>query len=259
MKDEMTEENTIITSDKIQDILSNYKIGKKPLARLLGWGETTIIRYMDGDVPTVEYSDKLLAIYNSPSYYYKILIRNKTKLTNVAFRKSKRAVLDCMLESRINVIAQYIINLQDGQISQSNLQSLLYYVQGFHLGFFGTPIFDNECALTEKDMPYISFLNQTNESEYIYLELGDELLTDKEKELVESVVEAFGWYGQKSISAMISLEKALLKVSRDKDNNKVIGIETMKSYFKEVLADFKIRRLGDIGKYPDSKFVELKN
>jgi hypothetical protein len=49
----------IITADEIKLILDRYRIGKKPLAKLLGWGETTIIRYMEGDIPTNEYSNKL--------------------------------------------------------------------------------------------------------------------------------------------------------------------------------------------------------
>ena len=47
----------IISSEEIKLILDRYRIGKKPLAKLLGWGETTIIRYMEGDVPTNEYSN----------------------------------------------------------------------------------------------------------------------------------------------------------------------------------------------------------
>ena len=46
----------VITVDEIKQILDEYCIGKKPLAKLLGWGETTIIRYMEGDIPTNEYS-----------------------------------------------------------------------------------------------------------------------------------------------------------------------------------------------------------
>lgn len=68
--------DTNITSEEIMTILRRYNIGKKPLARLLGWGETTILRYIDGDVPTVEYSKKLKAILDDPEYYYEILEHN---------------------------------------------------------------------------------------------------------------------------------------------------------------------------------------
>ena len=34
--------DTNITSEEIMAILRRYNIGKKPLARLLGWGETTV-------------------------------------------------------------------------------------------------------------------------------------------------------------------------------------------------------------------------
>jgi DNA-directed RNA polymerase subunit H (RpoH/RPB5) len=54
--------NEIISTDEIELILARYNIGKKPLAKLLGWGETTIIRYLEGDIPTLEYSNKLKSI-----------------------------------------------------------------------------------------------------------------------------------------------------------------------------------------------------
>ena len=66
-------EESIITIDEIQSILTDFKIGKKPLAKLLGWGETTIIRYIEGDIPTAEYSDKLKAIFQNPYYYFLII------------------------------------------------------------------------------------------------------------------------------------------------------------------------------------------
>lgn len=90
-----------VSVDEIQQIITNYKIGKKPLARLLGWGETTIIRYLEGDAPTTEYSDKLRAILGNPTYYYSILMRNKGNLTNVAFRKVRRQYLRDLCNLRL--------------------------------------------------------------------------------------------------------------------------------------------------------------
>ena len=90
------QESTISTED-VKCILLDYNIGKKPLAKLLGWGETTIIRYIEGDIPTCEYSQKLLQIKEDPNYYYDILLRNQDKLTTVAFKKSKKAVLSILI------------------------------------------------------------------------------------------------------------------------------------------------------------------
>src|SRR5574344_715033 len=108
---------TVITTDEIRCILNNYQIGKKPLAKLLGWGETTIIRYVEGDIPTREYSDKLKYIMQNPAYFGQILEENKESLTAVAYRKCSQAVREKLLESKIRVVAQYIINRLEGHVS----------------------------------------------------------------------------------------------------------------------------------------------
>ena len=87
------EQESTISTEEVKCILLDYNIGKKPLAKLLGWGETTIIRYIEGDIPTCEYSQKLLQIKEDPNYYYDILLKNQDKLTTVAFKKSKKQYL----------------------------------------------------------------------------------------------------------------------------------------------------------------------
>ena len=45
-----------------------YKIGKAPLSMALGFGEITIPRYLEGQVPSKEYSDVVRAGLASPAY-----------------------------------------------------------------------------------------------------------------------------------------------------------------------------------------------
>ncbi len=45
-----------------------YKIGKAPLSLALGFGEVTIPRYLEGQVPSEEYSDIMKAALSSPAY-----------------------------------------------------------------------------------------------------------------------------------------------------------------------------------------------
>ena len=86
-------ENGIISLDKIREIPEKYAIGKHPLSLLLGWGEQTFSRYVDGDVPTKQYSDTLLRIYNEPDFYARLLEENKSKLKSArAYKKTLRAV-----------------------------------------------------------------------------------------------------------------------------------------------------------------------
>ena len=75
--------DTVITADEIRQILEKYRIGKKPLAKLLGWGETTIIRYMEGDIPTSEYSNKLKTLLDNPGFTQ--IIREKALPNQCSF------------------------------------------------------------------------------------------------------------------------------------------------------------------------------
>ena len=49
----------LITISEIKKILNKYNIEKRPLSKLLGMGELTITRYMDGQLPSKKYSDYL--------------------------------------------------------------------------------------------------------------------------------------------------------------------------------------------------------
>ena len=47
----------IITIDEIKKLMGLYHIGKAPLSLALGFGEVTIGRYLEGQVPSKRYSD----------------------------------------------------------------------------------------------------------------------------------------------------------------------------------------------------------
>ncbi len=53
------ESEGLISVEDIEKVLTKYSIGKRTLSLLLGWGEGTLTRYLDGDTPTKTYSDFL--------------------------------------------------------------------------------------------------------------------------------------------------------------------------------------------------------
>ena len=71
-----TKEN-IITTKEINEILNKYNIGKKPLSKLLGWGEVTLTRYLNGDVPSKVYSEQLYKVLNDKEYMNSLIEENK--------------------------------------------------------------------------------------------------------------------------------------------------------------------------------------
>lgn len=251
--------NSVISVSEIRTILSNYRIGKKPLAKLLGWGETTIIRYIEGDVPTTEYSNKLRTIADEPAYYYELLLKNKDNLTDVAFRKSKKAVLEKLMESKISLIAQYVINSNDGDVSPCYVQWLLYYSQAFSLALFDKELFEEDYSVNHDGVPYIKLYNSMKNHGVNVLELPEGRLTEKEITLIGKVIETFSWYGPKAIKSLSSMERSNMRISRDKESNRIISKETVKSYFKEIVVQYSINSIEKINNYPDEKVLQLKN
>lgn len=253
------EREKIITIEEIKLILEQYRIGKKPLAKLLGWGETTIIRYMEGDIPTNEYSSKLMTILEDPQFYYELLCRKKACLTGVAFKKSKKAVLSKLMATKIYASAYYIINKSGADMCAGYLQYLLYYTQAFSLAFYDTEVFQEECGINSEHMPYIKLYDGMKRCGIHTLEGVEEYLTSQEKALIEEIMDSFGWYGPKALYALTTLEKSMIPISRDKYNNKIISKESIKNYFVNVLEQYQIDSIKELHKYPDIKIAEIKD
>lgn len=85
-------ENGIPSLEKIRAIPDRYKIGQRPLSRLLGWDETTFARYCDGDIPSPSHADQLQKIAEDPAFYAELLEANKARITEAAYRQSREAV-----------------------------------------------------------------------------------------------------------------------------------------------------------------------
>lgn len=248
----------VITLGEIKQILERYRIGKKPLAKLLGWGETTIIRYMEGDIPTNEYSIKLKTLLVNPEYYYDLLVKRQDCLTDVAFKKSKNAVLSKIMASKIYITAYYIINKIDAEICPSYIQYLLYYIQAFSMALYDKEIFQEEYDINDEQMPYIKLYNTMKRCGIHTLEMGEGFLTAQEEELIDSVYEAFSWYGPKALNAIVAIEKAGLKTSKEINNNKIITKESIAQYFKDICETYGIDGVEDIHKYPDMCIEDIR-
>jgi len=252
------ENEVIISTEEIKLILDRYRIGKKPLAKLLGWGETTIIRYMEGDIPTSEYSNKLKTILDDPEYYYDLLCKRKECLTGVAFKKSKKAVITKIMATKIYAAAYYIVNKCSADICPGYVQFMLYYSQVFSLALYDKELFQEECLINNEHIPYLKLYDGMKRCGIHAFEGGEEFLTTEETELIDTVLDCFSWYGPKALLAMTSYEKSIMRISRDKYNNKIIAKESLKSYFKDVLEQYQIKNIKDVYKYPDQRFMDIK-
>jgi hypothetical protein len=213
---------------------------------------------MEGDIPTSEYSIKLKALLDNPEFYYNLLITRKDCLTNVAFKKSKNAVLSNIMKSKIYTVAYHIINKCNAEICPCYIQYLLYYVQAFSLALYDKEVFQEEYSINSDQMPYLKLYQTMKRYGIRILETGEEFLSEQEVELIEAVFEAFSWYGPKALNTLMGIEKIELKISRDRYNNKIISKEAIMLCFKDICERYEIKGIEDINIYPDQCLLEIR-
>lgn len=252
--------DTVITSEEIISILRRYNIGKKPLARLLGWGETTILRYIEGDIPTTEYSKKLISILEEPEYYYETLEHNQDLITGVAYRKSREAVLEIILSSKINKVSYYIMHiskLSKWDISAKYLQCILYYSQVFSLVLFNNELFPDDCMVNDEYIPYENQYKRMERNSSYIINCNNISLSPTEKALIKEVYEAFSWYGPRAFHQMAIYDKSSIKISRDQRNRRIFAKDSLKAYYDEVLKIYNIANINEIKRYPGLRLREI--
>lgn len=81
----------IVSINDIERLMKIYNIGKATLSLALGFDDVTIPRYLEGQVPSKEYSDAIRAALASPAYVKQKLVENRDKLTDTAYKRAVAA------------------------------------------------------------------------------------------------------------------------------------------------------------------------
>lgn len=198
----------LVTIEDIEKLMIIYKIGKAPLSLALGFGEVTIPRYLEGQVPSKEYSDIVKAALASPAYMKQKLIENREKLTDTAYKKAVAAAdsiesLFSVSDKMLRVIAYVFKKLEE--VTPLMLQKLLYFIQGVYSVLYGKPIYAEDCRAwihgpvypevydLFRDFKY----NPIDDARFALLERNEDALTDDERKAVDLVINTFGMYGGK--------------------------------------------------------------
>lgn len=85
------EKNNILFTVEIKAIRKRYKLSQRILAKALGWGEKTITRYENGDIPDKSHNE-VLRLINKPSNFKEIFKNNKDILTDNEKSKVENAI-----------------------------------------------------------------------------------------------------------------------------------------------------------------------
>lgn len=239
----------VISLEELNELLSRYAIGKKPLAALLGWGATTILRYADGVCPAGEYGTHLKKLYDEPLFYLEVLEEYKDRLTPVAYKKSKNAVLSYLTSSKLWCGVQYIIERAKGDVSPLRVVMTLYYAQAFSLGLTDKALFTEECELSATGVPYASFYERLRLNGTGSRVSADGFFTPEEEEFLDAAYRMLLWYGPAELEHVFSAERKYLRISRMEGGGKKIKNAALGGFFKKVVQGYKITRPEEFNLY----------
>jgi uncharacterized phage-associated protein len=208
----------LVSIDDIEKLMKIYKIGKAPLSLALGFGEVTIPRYLEGQIPSKEYSDVVRAALVSPAYMKRKLMENRDKLTDAAYRKAMAAAdsiesLFSVSEKMLSVIAYVFEKLEE--VTPLMLQKLLYFIQGVYSALYGKPIYEEDCRAWVHGPVYPEVYelfrdfkyNPIDDARFALLEGMTDALTEEEKKVIDLVVNTFGMYGGKVLERITHNEE----------------------------------------------------
>lgn len=264
----------LIFISEIFDLLDKYDIGKRPLSLLLGWGETTLTRFVNGDIPSKTYSDLLKRMYESPDDFLELLINNKDNITEAAYNKSFEAtdriisnITTCAAESKIGSACNYIIS-NSVEITPLALQKLLYFTQAYHKVFSGNFMFDEDCEAWVHGPVYRDIYFKYKDHGYNPIE--DSLkrfecfdLSENEREIIDAVINYFGCYSGKVLEKMTHFEAPWKEtrngLAEEEVSNRIINKDIIERYFNQVYEKFNMLNITDIKDYSEDLFEKIRH
>lgn len=252
--------NGYILVDEIYDILEKYDIEKRPLSRVLGMGEHTIERYLEGQLPSKKYSKELQNVKNDYLYMQKYFELFGDRLTNKASQKLSDK-LDYYkrinsAESQLEVVALYILNSKY-EITNLSLQKILYYVEGFSEVFMDKTIFDSPCEAWKYGPVYRKIYDKYKVfgNKPIIVEKKDyrDMLSPELVNVIDYVLDNFGIYNGTILKEFTHREspwkEARMEYEDDEPCNIEIAHESIKEYFFKIDKEFNLKGNEGVAKY----------
>ena len=254
----------IITVSEIECIIKKYQIEKRPLSIILGFGELTITRYLDGRIPSKKYSDKLYEILYNGRKLLDCLEENKNKITESNYSKYKSLLLHLeemeFPRTKIEVVAQYIIKKMN-EVTPLALQKLLYYSQAMSIMFYNKPLFEDYCEAWIHGPVYPLIYDKYKHYGCNVIEFNEcyelrnisEIICDKEIKLLDCVINIFGRYRAKILEKMTHDESPWIYARKglpeSVPSNAKVEFELIEDYFNMIKKKYDMEEVNDIERY----------
>lgn len=254
----------IIKINDIKKLMELYHIGKAPLSLALGFGEITITRYLQGQVPSKEYSYVMKNALGSPKYMMELLNKNVEKIGDVAYRKSINAAKE--LESLMGVSDKMLSTIsyifeKIQEITPLALQKMLYYCQGIYMAIYQKPLFEEDCIAWVHGPVYESVYsmfktfkyNPIDDVRFVVFKECFQKLNENERMVIDMVTDTFGMYSGKVLEKITHTEEPWKEARKGyfpmELSNVVIDKKTIQNYFENLLQEFDITTREGINKY----------
>lgn len=263
------EAENIISIEEIKKLMDIYHIGKAPLSLALGFGEVTISRYLDGQMPSKKYSDIMKNALASPEYMERLLRQNSEKVGKTAYKKAMSAILELKelfeISDKMLISIAYIFE-QMQEVTPLVLQKMLYYVQGIYMVLFDMPLFSEKCYAWQHGPVYekVYFLfkdfkyNPIDDNRFVLFNGKSDKLTENEKMVIDLVIKTFGRYSGKVLESITHNEKPWKDARKGYDSTEhsrvLIKEESIRLFFKEISGQYGIDSEEGLNRYIDSHF-----
>lgn len=255
-------ERNLITIPEIKSILHKYNIEKRPLSKLLGFGELTITRYIDGQLPSKRYSDILYEILQDEQKMRQYVEKNKDVVSSITINKVIHAIELCeeekKTENSTERIALYIIN-SGRNITNLLLQKVLYYVKGISSLFDCGSIILEPCEAWKYGPVFPKIYEKYKDfgKNEISLNLTDEyinnLLTNDEKKITDYVLNTFGIYNVWFLKDLTHCEKPWIVARGGLDDidasRNIMDDKIITEYFQKMNEKYNLKTSSGIDRY----------
>lgn len=237
------------TKELLLLMMQRYEIGKKPLSRLLGWGDTTVMRYLDGVEPNREFAGRIEQLAENPWMYADILEKNKEKLTDTAYRKTRKAVYREIFCDRSTEAMQYVVELAEGDIAPYRVMMVLYYAQVCSIVLRGLPLFEEEADFSPgQQLVYPRLYRQMMQYGLKMAKPETGSLSAEEQDCLKQVYLVLNGYSPNALKALASREKKRIRRQLKTEADHIPG-ESLKQRYETGFKKSGVEKPEDLKKY----------
>ena len=224
--------DAMVTPEQISELPRKYAIGKRPLSRILGWGELTYTRLLEGSTPTPQHEEELLRALDEPLTYMMLLdqAHDAGLVTDLSYERSKKAAQSYLNEDKaaestmkLHAVARYLCVLAKGDITPHALQLLVYYAHGLSFARLSAPIVEQQPKAAD-DGPAYDVLASWFTFERIQEAAkapadGSPGLSGQERKLLNAVFQRYGVYSAAKLQELACSEAPWRKARKRASEN----------------------------------------